>query len=75
MIGKEQFNWRTVTKVACERHGYTNPTFCPACDAEVLAQFTILRRRLRESWYCDQCQVEVNRLHCPHCGKREDELR
>lgn len=35
--------------MACERHGYTNPAFCPACDAEMLARFdTIPRKRLRE---------------------------
>lgn len=27
-----------------------------------------------QSWYCDQCQVEVRRVRCPHCGKkRHDE--
>jgi hypothetical protein len=35
--------------MACEKHGYTNPTFCPACDREALARFdTIPRKRLRE---------------------------
>ena len=33
----------------CEKHGYTNPTFCPACDAETLARFdAIPRARLRQ---------------------------
>jgi hypothetical protein len=22
--------------MACEKHGYTNPTFCPACDLEFI---------------------------------------
>jgi hypothetical protein len=26
--------------MACEKHGYTNPTFCPACDLEVIERAT-----------------------------------
>lgn len=22
--------------MGCEKHGYTNPTFCPACDLEMI---------------------------------------
>lgn len=25
--------------MACEKHGYTNNTFCPACDQELIAEF------------------------------------
>lgn len=30
---------------------------------------------VEKSWYCDQCQVEVYQLRCPHCGKTEREER
>lgn len=26
-----------------------------------------------ESWYCDQCAVEVYQYRCKHCGKSETE--
>lgn len=26
-----------------------------------------------QRWYCDQCQVEVYQIRCPHCGKDETE--
>lgn len=28
-----------------------------------------------ESWYCDQCHVEVYEQRCPHCGKTKREAR
>lgn len=27
----------------------------------------------RDSWYCDQCAVEVYERRCPHCGKTRRE--
>lgn len=29
----------------------------------------------RESWYCDQCHIEVRQLRCPHCGKTKREAK
>lgn len=26
--------------MACEKHGYTNPTFCPACDLETIEKYS-----------------------------------
>lgn len=28
--------------MSCQKHGYDNPTFCPACDMEVIEQHETL---------------------------------
>jgi transcription elongation factor Elf1 len=43
--------------MACEKHGYTNSVFCPACDREAIQEFTAM---VRDSVY-----------FCPFCGKSE----
>jgi hypothetical protein len=47
--------------MACEKHGYTNPTLCPACDAE-----KIEARRLDAE--CLQCRDQNCGLY--GCMKR-----
>lgn len=34
-----------------------------------------LTARASESWYCDQCHVEVYERRCQHCGKTKREAR
>jgi len=54
-------------KMACEKHGYTNNVFCPACDLEAIED-----NRPDACKYCGKGLIaDIREDVCDDCGDRE----